>query len=110
MSKYSKEFKLEVIKYCIEGNHSAKDAMRKFNLPTKSSVLLWINRYKKHGIEGLFRNPKGSYSGDFKVSVIEYMHNKHLSLSETAIHFNLSYDQVVARWERIYYEEGPQAL
>ena len=35
MSKYSKEFKLEVIKYCIEGHHSARDAMEEFNLPTK---------------------------------------------------------------------------
>lgn len=38
------------------------------------------------------------------------MHQNHLSLSETAIHFNLSGDAIVGKWERIYYEGGPQAL
>ena len=38
------------------------------------------------------------------------MHQNHLSAMETAIHFNLgSFDQAT-KWERIYYEEGPQAL
>ena len=38
------------------------------------------------------------------------MHKNHLSAQETAIHFNLANDVVVSKWERIYYEEGPQAL
>lgn len=51
-----------------------------------------------------------TYDGNFKLSVVEYMHKNHLSLSETAIHFNLFGDVIVGKWERIYYEEGPQAL
>lgn len=38
------------------------------------------------------------------------MHEYHLSLQETAIHFNLGGAHIVGKWERIYYEEGPQAL
>ena len=38
------------------------------------------------------------------------MHENHLSLQETAFHFNLGHHDIVNRWERIYYEEGPQAL
>ncbi len=38
------------------------------------------------------------------------MHENHLSLNETSAQFNLAGDYVVAKWERIYYEEGPQAL
>ena len=38
------------------------------------------------------------------------MHRNHLSLTETAIKFNLGNHYVVSKWERIYYEEGPQAL
>ena len=38
------------------------------------------------------------------------MHNNHLSLTETAIKFNLGNHNVVGKWERIYYEEGPQGL
>jgi transposase len=38
------------------------------------------------------------------------MHNNHLSAIETACHFNLGNHSVVLKWERIYYEEGPQGL
>ena len=38
------------------------------------------------------------------------MHTNHLSSFETAIHFNLANNAVVSKWERIYYEEGPQTL
>ena len=51
-----------------------------------------------------------TYDGNFKLNVVKYMHQNHLSLSETAIHFNLSGDAIVGKWERIYYEGGPQAL
>ncbi len=38
------------------------------------------------------------------------MHKNHLSAQETAIHFNLGSVDQATRWERIYYEEGPQAF
>jgi len=38
------------------------------------------------------------------------MHNNHLSLAETAFRFRLASNTIVSKWERIYYEEGPQAL
>ena len=110
MSKYSNQFKLTVVKYCIEGHHSKYDASKKFNIPAPSTIDKWTRKYKEHGSAGLFKNLKSSYSGEFKQNVIEYMHNNHLSATETAIRFNLSYADIVNKWERIYYEEGPQAL
>ena len=65
---------------------------------------------KRNVEKGLLKNFKTSYSGEFKQSVVEYMHTNHLSSFETAIHFNLAGDYVVSKWERIYYEEGPQGL
>ena len=38
------------------------------------------------------------------------MHNNHLSCVETAFHFNIGNRDIVEKWERIYYEEDPQAL
>ena len=38
MSKYSNEFKLEVVKYCIEGHHGFKSTADHFNIPAKSTV------------------------------------------------------------------------
>ena len=110
MSKYSSELKLEIVKYCIEGYHSKYDAAKKFNIPSPTPIDDWIRKYKEHGVEGLIKQKKSSYSGEFKQNVIEYMHKNHLSCTETAIHFNLGNNYIVSKWERIYYEEGPQAL
>ena len=110
MSKYSNELKLEIVKYCIKEFHSKYDAAKKFNIPSPTPIDNWIRKYKEHGVEGLIKQNKSSYSGEFKQSVIEYMHNNHLSATETAIHFRLGAVNRVLKWERIYYEEGPQGL
>ena len=110
MSKYSNEFKLEVVKYCIEGHHGFKSTADHFNIPAKSTVQKWCRKYELHGEKGLLKNLKTSYSGEFKQNVIEYMHTNHLSCLETAIHFNLGNTDIVGKWERIYYEEGPHAV
>ena len=110
MSKYSKEFKLEVVEYCIKQHHGYNDAAKHFNIPSSTPILEWVRKYEKRGPEGLLRNQKSSYDGQFKQNVVEYMHNNHLSLTETAIKFNLGNHNVVGKWERIYYEEGPQGL
>ena len=109
MSKYSSEFKLQVVKYCIDGHHSKYDAAKEFNIPSPTPIMEWIRKYKEHGVEGLIKQQKSSYSGDFKQNVIEYMHSNHLSATETAVHFRVQ-TPIVLKWERIYYEEGPQAL
>ena len=109
MSKYSKEFKLEVVKYCVEKHHSSYDAAREFSIPSPTPIKQWIRKYKEHGIEGLVKQEKSSYSGEFKQNVVEYMHTNHLSATETAIHFRIEVP-VGLKWERIYYEEGPQSL
>ena len=110
MSKYSNEFKLEVVKYCIEEHHGVRVAARHFSIPAFSTVRKWVNKYNEHGVTGLIKNFKSSYSGEFKQNVVEYMHENHLSATQTAIHFNLGSINQATRWERIYYEKGPQAL
>ena len=110
MSKYSNEFKLEVAKYCVDQYHGYSDAAKYFNIPSETTVLQWVRRYKEKGVAGLLKNKKSSYTGEFKQNVVEYMHINHLSATETAIKFNLANHARVLEWERIYYEEGPQAL
>ena len=109
MSKYSSEFKLEVVKYYLENNVGYQTTANHFGV-AYSPVIRWIRKYKEHGYAGLMKNQRLSYSGNFKQNVVEYMHENHLSCQETAFYFNLAGDYVVSKWERIYYEEGPQAL
>lgn len=109
MSKYSNEFKLEVVKYYLEGHHSRAGTARKFGMPSSTPLKEWIKKYQEHGPEGLIKQQKSSYSGEFKQNVVEYMHDNHLSATQTAIHFRLQ-TPIVLKWERIYYEKGPQGL
>ena len=110
MAKYSKEFKLKVVKYCIENYHTSYEAAKKFNIPSPTPIKHWIGKYNEHGEIGIEKNKKASYDGKYKQNVVEYMHENHLSCQEAAVHFNLAGDYVVSKWERIYYEEGPQGL
>lgn len=109
MAKYSQEFKLKVVNHYLENHCSYQETARFFNIPSDTVILEWVRKYKEHGPTGLIRN-NIRYDGNFKTQVIEYMHNNHLSLTETAIKFNIANHVVVDKWKRIYYEEGPQAL
>lgn len=108
MSKYSKEFKLKVIEYYLSHDYGYMKVAKHFKI-NHEHLRKWVKKYQEHGLEGLSRN-KIAYDGNFKQYVVEYMHENHLSLAETCIQFNLGNHYVVSRWERIYYEEGPQAL
>ncbi len=65
--------------------------------------------YKEHGTDGLCTT-HGTYSGDFKVSVVGYMHDTGASLQLTAARFNILFKESVSKWGRIYHEEGKEAL
>ena len=101
MSKYSDEFKLMVVQYHNKQKLGIESTAKYFNIPSVQTVRKWVKRYQEHGAKGLLKNCKSSYSGSFKQNVVEYMHENHLSLQETAFHFNLGHHDIVNRWERI---------
>ena len=108
MAKYSYEEKLEAVIRCTEHGMSYRASAKILGV-RHVVVERWVARYKQFGPEGLLLK-HGSYDGAFKVSVIEYMHANHLSLFQTAVKFGIPTDVTVGKWERIYYEEGPQGL
>jgi transposase len=108
MSKYLHELKLEIVLYVIEGNHSQGDAVRKYGI-AKSQVQKWIKLYQNHGVEGLMIK-HGTYTGDFKIAVVEYMHNCNASIFDTAAKFGIPSPSTLQKWERIYYERGYEGL
>lgn len=109
MSKYSSEFKLEAVQYYLDGKGGFFATAK--NLGVNHELLRgWVKKHQQHGLEGLLKQKVSSYSGDFKLSVIEYMHSNHLSLAETAFQFRLANHNIVSKWERIYYVGGQQAL
>ena len=101
MAKYTKDFKLKVVKYVLEEKHGVKAAKKHFNLYSHGDIVKWVNKYLEHGENGLERN-KNKYDSNFKESVVKYMQENNLSLTRTAIHFNLSDARTVSRWLNSY--------
>jgi len=108
MSKHSLETKFEVVQFVLEKNNSQREAERNFGI-SQGNIQKWIDVYTLHGIEGL-ATKNGTYTGDFKISVIEYMHKNGLSARKTAAEFNIPSYTTVCKWERIYLQEGALAL
>ena len=54
--------------------------------------------------------PNKRYTGEFKQKVVETMHKEKLSYQETARLYGINAHDAVAKWERIYLEEGPEGL
>lgn len=50
------------------------------------------------------------YTPEFKIKVVETMQKEKLSYCEAARQFDISSDTVVAKWERIYMEEGKEGF
>ena len=106
--KYSTELKLEIIQKYEKGNISLRDLSREYHIDY-SQIRRWKDVYLEHGVEGL-NAFHGTYPGEFKVSVVEYMHNTGASARQTTAHFNIPSTQLVSKWEQIYYEQGKEAL
>lgn len=105
---HSDELKLEIVTKYLEGNLSLKTLAKEYCV-CKSDIQKWRNSYLEHGLEGICHTTR-TYTGDFKVAVVEYMHNTGASQRQTAAHFNIASHPTVGKWERIYYEEGKEAL
>lgn len=71
MSKYSLEFKLKVVNYCIENHCGYNVGANHFGI-NRSFVKLWIRKFNELGIDVLKRN-NIKYDGFFKIYVVEYM-------------------------------------
>lgn len=105
---FSEEQKLEIVLKHINEGLGLKKLAAEYCID-KSSIQKWRDAYLEHGVAGLNTTPT-SYSSDFKIAAVEYMHNTGSSMRQTAAHFNIKSLNSLRLWERIYYEEGPDAL
>ena len=107
--KYSEDFKLKVVLDYMDGHSGGyRQLSAKYGV-NRSHIKHWIDLYKAGGVEQLCRVTR-TYSGDFKVHVVEYMHQTSTSIRQAAAIFGIQSPPTISKWERIYYEEGPDAL
>lgn len=107
-TKYSYEQRLSAVRAVVKKKQSLTLVARRLGCG-ETPLRRWIARYQEFGSKGL-RISRYTYDGDFKLSVITFMHENHLSLSETAAKFGIGNECTISKWERIYYEEGKSGL
>lgn len=108
MSKYSVEFKLEVLKNILENGSTCSQEGKKIGCG-KEHVRRWLKRYELHGMKGLLEK-KRNYSGDFKLSVIKYIEENYCSAAESAAIFNIPSESTLLAWIESYYKKGTISL
>ena len=107
--KYSNEFRLQIVQEYLEGKNGGIDTLGEKYGIAASNIKHWVNLHKVGGFEAVINAP-GTYSGEFKINAIEYMHQHSLSIQQAAAYFHIPSPPTLAKWERIYYEEGKEAL
>ena len=107
--KHTDGFRIKVVLEYLSGENGGLETISKKYGIAYSQLRRWVHLYEQHGAE-VFSKSTGTYSGEFKVHVVKYMQKNGMSLVEAANYFGIPGDHTVPKWERIYYEEGPDAL
>ena len=101
--KYSLEFRVAVVDYCLSGNGTRK-AAKKFGA-NRDTIHQWVASYQQHGIDGItWKND--SHTPEFKLSVIQTMLKEGLTVREATTRFNISDKSVVKRWLPVTNEDA----
>ncbi|MNF52352.1 Transposase [compost metagenome] len=111
MGKYSDQTKLDAVKDYCSGNAGLKDVARHHDVNV-SSLRQWVAGYRAHGEIGV-RSKKRSptnYSAEFKLLVLQRMHEEGLSQRQVAALFNIRRFNVIGEWEKKLNQGGPKML
>ena len=108
MTKYTMDFKLEVIQHYLT-EHSYNNTANSFGI-NRSIVQNWVRLYQTHGIDGILtRTSKASYSPAFKhTAVLQLLAGK--SIRTLAIELNISNHGLLYQWLKAYQTHGIMGL
>ena len=106
MSKYSDEFKLKVVNAYLLGEGGAGTIANKYNV-ARTCVQQWVAQYE---LTGSFTKPTRHFSGEFKLKVLNYQQEHHLSDLQTALIFGITNHGTICAWRKKYITGGTEAL
>lgn len=110
MTKYSEQFKLDVVQdYLAAGSDGLRIVAQRHGVPSHFTVRKWVLAYELHGDAGLGKKSR-QYSAQFKLSVLQSMWDNQLSMAQAAARFDVRNQAMVGIWERAYRDGGVAAL
>jgi len=107
MSKYSKQFKLKVVKEFLK--YGGLKRVGHLFAVSHSQVRDWSLAYQAHGPDGLIPDYQ-RHPPQFKLEVLQYMAKHHISARPAAAHFGIRSMGSILQWQKLYNEGGITAL
>lgn len=111
MSKYSFEFKKQVVNAYLNGEGGYTYLANKFGIPSDNIVKLWVDNYNAFGDEGLKRSRKKDfYSFEKKLSIVELYLSSEISYQDLALQEGITNPSMITNWVSRFRAAGPDAL
>ena len=111
MSKYSFEFKKEVVLAYLNGEGGYVYLKNKYDIPAQSLVEKWVHNYQTFGDEGLMRSRRQEmYSFEKKLFVVELYLSSEISYQDLAIQEGIINPCIIVNWVNRFRTAGPDAL
>jgi transposase len=107
MTKYSTAELIAAILE-VERGGSIKEVSKSYQMSARR-LSQCLRLYRQYGAEGL-RSHTYNWTAEQKYQVLAYMHEHHLSCTETGIKFGISGLATVWQWENRYLENGIEGL
>jgi transposase len=110
MTKYSTEFKIEVVQAYLSGKYSYASLADRYQIPNPNQIYTWVRRARSQGLETLQKKKHHrSYTLEKKLAVVDYYQTHDEGVSQVAIKFDINPSQVTV-WSRIFNESGAAGL
>lgn len=110
MAKYSKEYKVKIVKAYLAGKGGTEKLSKQYHV-ARTLLQRWIKAYQKFGAEGLARvREKKKYTFEFKRSAVECYLSTEASYQDVALLFGMNNPTLLTRWTKQYLAGGMDAL
>ena len=111
MSKYNYEFKKKVVMSYLNGEGGYDHLAKLYDIPSSTSIEVWVHNYNELGDEGLMRSRKQEkYSFEKKIAVVELYLSSEVSYQELALSQGINTPSLISRWVNDFRIAGPDAL
>lgn len=115
-NRYSKTFKDAVVEEHLELGVSIQELARKYNIPAKETVRVWIIKYTKGKDFRVYSEKSEVYTmtgkkktDDEKLLIVKDYLDGDLTYAEIAEKYNVSYNNIYS-WVQKYKTHGPDGL
>ncbi|MEB6030287.1 IS3 family transposase [Klebsiella quasipneumoniae] len=108
--KYTLEERLEVVMHYLASDEGYRLTSARFNVP-RTQVRIWVAAYDAYGEEGLKPRDKGvSIDPEIRIEAVKAVLSGQISQTQAATKFNVAGVSSVAKWLKVYKEQGEEGL